>query len=223
MSAKSLLDFILSAIAFSVLFPLCLIVALVLRCTGEGEVFYVQERVGKGGRRFGLIKFATMLKDSPNIGPGDITVRNDPRVLPFGKILRKTKINEIPQIINILKGDMSITGPRPQTPRTFALFPEKIQKEIIHLKPGLTGIGSIVFRDEEKIAAMSGMDPVEFHRTVIAPYKGELEVWYRDRQTFWLDIKLVALTAWVIFFPNSTLYNSLFPDLPEAPPMLSTR
>jgi lipopolysaccharide/colanic/teichoic acid biosynthesis glycosyltransferase len=199
----------LSSIALIVFFPFGLIIALILRFTGEGEIFYVQTRVGKDGQLFGLIKFATMLKDSPNIGPGDITVHNDPRVFPFGKYLRKTKLNEVPQIINILKGDMSLVGPRPLTPKTFSFFPEKIQKEIIHLKPGLTGVGSIIFRDEEKLAARSGMDQMEFHKNIIAPYKGEL------------DIKLIFLTAWMVLFPNSNAYQSFLPDLPPAPSLLS--
>jgi lipopolysaccharide/colanic/teichoic acid biosynthesis glycosyltransferase len=223
MPAKRLLDITLSAIALTAFLPFGLIIALILRCTGEGEIFYVQRRVGKDGRLFGLIKFATMLKDSPNIGPGDITVHKDPRVLPFGRFLRKTKLNEMAQILNILKGDMSIVGPRPQTPKYFALFPERIQKEIIHLQPGLTGVGSIFFRDEEKLAANSGMDQVEFHREVIAPYKGELEVWYRDHMTLWLDIKLILLTAWMVVFPGSNAWQSFLPDLPAAPGVLTAR
>ena len=101
---KRTLDVVLSFLALVVLVPFLLPVAVILRFTGEGEVFYIQERVGLGGNSFGLYKFATMLKNSPNIGAGEITVRGDPRVLPFGQFLRKTKLNELPQLWNILLG-----------------------------------------------------------------------------------------------------------------------
>ncbi|MDY0039584.1 MAG: sugar transferase [Desulforhabdus sp.] len=223
MAAKHLLDIVLASIALAAFFPLGIVIILILKFTGEGEIFYVQERVGMHGRSFGLLKFATMLKDSPNIGPGDITVRDDPRVLPFGRFLRKTKLNEIPQLINILMGDMSIVGPRPQTPKYFALFPENSQKKILDLKPGLTGLGSIVFRDEEKMAAASGMEQIEFHKKVIAPYKGELEIWYRDHRSFWMDIKLILLTAWMVLFPDSRLYHFFLPAIPAAPRVLAAQ
>ena len=113
---QRLLDVFLSGIAIILLGPILAPIACVLKITGEGEVFYKQARVGKGGSSFGLIKFATMLKDSPSIGTGEITIKNDPRVLPLGKFLRKSKINELPQLWNIFIGDMSIVGPRPMVP-----------------------------------------------------------------------------------------------------------
>jgi lipopolysaccharide/colanic/teichoic acid biosynthesis glycosyltransferase len=117
---KRFLDVVLSFLALMVLAPFLLPVVAILRFTGEGEIFYIQERVGRGGNSFGLYKFATMLKNSPNIGAGEITVQGDSRVLPFGKLLRKTKLNELPQLWNIFIGDMSIVGPRPMVPSTFA-------------------------------------------------------------------------------------------------------
>ena len=133
------LDILLSGLALLVLSPLLVPVAIALRLTGEGEVFFIQQRVGRGGQPFGLYKFATMLKDSPNIGTGELTVHNDPRVLPVGRFLRKSKINELPQLINVLIGDMSIAGPRPQTPRCFAAFPPAMQDRIKQVRPGLSG------------------------------------------------------------------------------------
>jgi lipopolysaccharide/colanic/teichoic acid biosynthesis glycosyltransferase len=117
------LDIILSSIALIVLFPFMILVMLILKLTGEHYIFYGQTRIGRNGKSFKLLKFATMLKDSPLMGAGDITVKYDPRVLPFGGFLRKTKINELPQLINILIGDMSVVGPRPQTPKNFDYFP----------------------------------------------------------------------------------------------------
>src|SRR5690606_21086740 len=112
-------DIVLASAALLVLAPLLLPITLILRFTGEGEVFYVQQRVGKNREFFGLYKFATMLKNSPNMSTGTVTVKDDPRVLPVGRFLRKTKLNELPQLFNVLKGDMSIIGPRPQTRRCF--------------------------------------------------------------------------------------------------------
>ncbi len=110
---QRLLDIILSGLALLVLSPLMIPIAIGLVLTGEHEIFYFQSRVGRGGQMFKLFKFATMLKNSPNIGTGTITLKNDPRILPMGKFLRNTKINELPQLLNILRGDMSFVGPRP--------------------------------------------------------------------------------------------------------------
>ncbi|MDA8083452.1 MAG: sugar transferase [Nitrospiraceae bacterium] len=213
---KRLIDITLSLMAVILFLPFGLIIALILRFTGEGEIFYLQPRVGKDGRIFNLIKFATMLKDSPNIGTGDITVKHDPRVLPFGGFLRKTKLNEVPQVLNILKGDMSIVGPRPQTPKYFAYFPESLQPTIKSMRPGLTGVGSIVFRDEESIIAKLGGDPIEAHKNKIAPYKAELEGWYKQNRSLILDLKLIWFTALVVLRPGDISKKNLLKDLPPA-------
>jgi lipopolysaccharide/colanic/teichoic acid biosynthesis glycosyltransferase len=215
-----ILDIFLSLIALILFFPLGIIIALILKCTGEGEIFYIQDRVGKGGKRFGLLKFATMLKSSPAIGTGDVTVKDDPRVLPLGKFLRKTKLNEVPQFINILIGDMSIVGPRPQTPKNFDYFPAEAKQTILSMRPGLTGIGSIVFRDEEMIVAQSGKSVEQCYRGVIGPYKAELEKWYRDKQNMITYILLIAVTAWVIIRPRSEIYRQIWPSLPLLPEAL---
>ena len=146
-----LIDIFLAAVALILLSPLFLITILILRLTGEKEVFFLQERVGRHGKPLRLIKFATMLKASPNMGTGTVTVKDDPRVLPFGKVLRSTKINELPQLLNVLNGSMSIIGPRPQTRRCFDAFPAKSQNEIMKVRPGLSGVGSIIFRQEEDL------------------------------------------------------------------------
>ena len=210
-------DIFFASLALIVLSPLLIIVAIILKFTGEGEIFYIQPRIGKDGKIFGLVKFATMLKDSPNIGTKTVTVKDDPRILPFGKILRKTKINELPQLINIIKGDMSIIGPRPQTERCFLAFPEEYQKIIVKVKPGLSGIGSIVFRDEENMLDQPGIDKLKFYDEVIAPYKGKLEKWYVEHQSLYTYFMLIGLTIWVVLFPKSRIYKKIFPDLPEVP------
>ena len=216
---QRLLDVLLSGLALLVLSPLLVPVAIALRLTGEGEVFFIQQRVGRGGRPFGLYKFATMLKDSPNIGTGTVTVKGDPRVLPLGRLLRKTKINELPQLLNILKGDMSIIGPRPQTRRCFDAFPARSQAAIVQVRPGLSGIGSIVFRDEEELMHASA-EPERFYDEVIMPYKGALEEWYVAHQGLWTYLAAIFATAWVVLFPKSDIVWKLFPGLPVSPAAL---
>lgn len=214
---KRFFDIVLSGMAILVFSPLLIPVIIILKLTGEHYIFYTQERVGKGGKTFGLLKFATMLKDSPNMGSGDITERNDPRVLPFGRFLRKTKINEMPQLFNIFLGDMSIIGPRPLTSRNFSYYSKEIQTTIHYLSPGLSGIGSVIFRDEESILAKTGMDYTECYKTRIAPYKGALECWYSKHNNLWTDLRIIFLTVWVILFPSSQLPYKWFKDLPEKP------
>ena len=140
-----LLDVLFSALALTMLLPLFITVALFLKFTGEGEVFFLQKRVGKDGKMFNLFKFATMLKDSPKLGSGTVTLKNDPRVLPFGKFLRKTKINELPQLLNILIGDMSVVGPRPQTLRCFKVFPKNLQPVIYSVRPNYQDLVQLYF------------------------------------------------------------------------------
>lgn len=216
---QRLLDVVFSGLALLVLSPLLVPIALILRLTGEGEVFFIQQRVGRGGGMFGLYKFATMLKDSPNLGTGTVTVKDDPRVLPMGRFLRRTKINELPQLLNIFRGDMSIVGPRPQTQRCFDAFPARSQAEIVKVRPGLSGIGSIVFRDEEELMH-AAKDPERFYDDVIMPYKGQLEEWYVANQGLWTYLCCIVLTAWVVLVPTSTVFWRVFKDLPLPPPEL---
>ena len=208
------LDVIFSAVALLVLSPLLLVIMFLLKITGEGEIFYKQERIGKGGEPFGLLKFATMLKNSPSIGSGTVTVKNDPRILPMGHFLRKTKINEIPQLINILIGHMSLIGPRPLVEKGYFAYSESVKNEISKVRPGLSGIGSIVFRDEEALLDNRD-DPTSFHLEVIGSYKGELEKWYVENKSFLVYVMLVLLTAWVVVFPASNLVWKIFPSLPK--------
>ena len=153
-----------------------------------------------------------MREKSPNTGT--ITAKNDPRILPFGKFLRKTKINELLQILNVIKGDLAIVGPRPLTREAFELYPEEIKPLIYKIKPGVTGIGSILFRNEEEILANS---PKSIHKCVkedIAPIKGALEIWYANNKSTITNIKIILLTAILIFRPNNKLYLKWFKNLP---------
>lgn len=217
---KYVIDVLLALIALVCVSWLLLPCMLVLWCTGEHRVWYLQKRMGYKNHYFSIFKFATMLKNSPKMGTGSLTVRNDPRVLPFGHFLRKTKINELPQIFNVLNGTMSIVGPRPQMEVDFKRFPEHVQQVIYNARPGITGIGSIVFRDEELLLSAPGIDPILFYTEKIAPYKGELEIWYQQHASLGLDFKLIFLTAWVILRPESNLPFRWLKDLPELPSYL---
>lgn len=209
-------DILFSGIAIIVLSPLLLITMLILKCTGEHEVFYLQERMGKNNKPFGIIKFATMLKNSLNMGAGGVTVRNDPRILPFGKILRKTKINELPQLFNIFIGQMSIVGWRPLILKSYDLYSDEVKSHLSTVAPGLSGVGSIIFRDEEKYY-QDLPDPMDFYNRVILPYKGQLEIWYVQHKSIVLYFKVIILTVISVLNPKSNLYLKWFKGLPERP------
>jgi lipopolysaccharide/colanic/teichoic acid biosynthesis glycosyltransferase len=212
-------DVVLSGLALIVLSPLLIPIVLFLKFSGEGEIFFLQERVGKNREMFKLFKFVTMLKDSPSMGTGTVTMKNDPRVLPTGKFLRKTKVNELPQLLNVFIGHMSLVGPRPQAPRCFDAFPVESQDIIVQVKPGLSGIGPIVFRGEEDILeGHSGT--LDFYDNVIGPYKGDVEAWYVGKQGLIAYFSLILLTVWVVLFPKSDLVWRLFKDLPSPPDIL---
>lgn len=211
---KRSFDILMSLIAILCLSWLLIPIILILLCTGEHEVFYRQQRVGRGGKLFGVLKFATMLKNSEKIGTGLVTTRNDPRVLPFGKFLRKTKLNELPQLFNILGGSMSVVGPRPMVQPDYDAYSDEAKECYNNMTPGLSGIGSIVFRDEEYYISQA-KDPMAFLRSVIQPFKGDLEVWYHQNRNLWVDFLIIFLTAWVVLFPKSELVYRVFPTLPQ--------
>ena len=213
MFLKRLFDIITSFIALVILAPILLPLMIALRLSGEGEVFYRQKRIGRNDEPFNITKFATMLKDSPNIGTGEHTLRDDPRVLPLGKFLRSSKINELPQIWDVFIGNMSVVGPRPTTSGHHALYPDYYAEVLRRVPPGITGIGSVVFRDEEYILSIA-KDHDHCYATEIVPYKAELERWYSENRSFSMDIILCFLTAWAILSPKSTVIKKIYPTIP---------
>ena len=212
---KRIIDILIATLALILLSPILIPSIFILLLTGEHEVFFFQKRVGHKNLYFDIWKFATMMKNSPNIGTGEITLRNDPRVTKFGKILRMTKVNELPQIINIFKGDMSIVGPRPLMEVSFKLYPDDVQQVIYNCKPGMTGIGSLIFRDEEKIVS-DASNPQAMY-AAIYPYKGALELWYQKHASLYTDLMIIFLTGWSILFPANKLVHKVFKDLPSRP------
>ena len=214
-------DVLFSLLALFVLSPILALSAIILRFTGEGEVIFMQRRVGMHGRDFGLIKFATMLKDSPDIGAGTITLNNDPRVLPVGRFLRKTKINELPQILNVLVGDMSLVGPRPLTRENFDYYSEEQAEIIASVPPGLSGYGSLFFRNEQMY--LDGMDAQEarrFYGQKIASYKGALEEAFVEQRSLYVYVVVILLTVIAIAAPKVQLIHR-FLKLPEIPSYFS--
>jgi len=212
-----ILDILLSIFALLILLPLFIPIVIILLLTGEHKVFYLQKRIGYKNKNFKILKFATMLSNSENMGAGSLTLKNDSRVLPFGSFLRKTKINELPQILNIIKGDLSIVGPRAQVKVDFEKYSNEVQQKIYNLKPGLTGIGSIVFRDEESLISLAAENenPHDFYKRVIAPYKGEVEMWYQNNRSVYLDFQIIFITAWIIVVPESKIYENWFVNFPK--------
>lgn len=213
---QRIFDIIFALLALIVLSPFLVPIIFLLLATGEKEVFFLQDRIGKHGKTFKIYKFATMLKNSSSVGTGSVTIKNDPRILPIGKFLRKTKINELPQLLNILLGDMSIIGPRPLTEQTFRLYGDQIKNMITKVRPGLSGIGSIVFREEEDIL-VGGNISLDFYKSFIMPYKGALEVWYVENYTISNYFKAIVITLIIVVFPKTQIIWGVFDGLPGPP------
>ena len=211
---KRIFDFCVALILLLILSPILLPVVIALRFSGENKVFYRQKRIGLNNEVFTITKFATMLEDSPNMEGGSYTMTNDPRILPMGHFLRKSKINEIPQLLDILLGKMSFVGPRPQMVKVHSWYPEEYSEVFKGLRPGITGVGSIMFRDEESIL-LAAEDYDYCYKNEIIPAKTKLELWYKDNRTFFGDIALMFITVWVVVFPESSLMSKIFPNIPE--------
>ncbi|MBR4791757.1 MAG: sugar transferase [Treponema sp.] len=209
-------DILFSGLAIIILLPFMIPIMIGLKLTGEHDIFYKQTRIGKGGKPFGVLKFATMMRNSENMPGGVLTQKNDPRILPMGKFLRKTKINELPQLVNIFIGQMSVIGPRPQAKRHYDLYSDEVKAAIDTVAPGLSGLGSVAFRDEEDMLnAVTDRDA--FHDTVIAPYKGALEVYFVSHRTLGTYFKLIWLTVLAVLKPSSKSWRKAFKGLPPVP------
>jgi lipopolysaccharide/colanic/teichoic acid biosynthesis glycosyltransferase len=213
---KRFFDLLISFIMLVLLLPFFILIMFLMMIFHNAYIFYIQQRLGKNNIYFGLIKFASMLKNSPNMQGGTITTRKDPRVTRMGRILRITKLNELPQIINVLIGDMSFVGPRPMLQIGFEMYTKEVQEFLYKSKPGITGIASVVFRDEEKWVTESKMEPMEFYKKYVFPYKGELEQWYYHNRSLFTDFKIILLTAIKIVFSKSRLEYRFFKNLPRS-------
>ena len=209
-----LFDIFLAIVLLVLCSPLFLLIIIILKSTGEGEIFFLQQRVGQNGKVIKIIKFATMLKNSENIGTGTVTLKDDLRILPVGKFLRRTKLNETPQLFNILIGNMSFVGPRPQTDRCFASFSEFDQKIIVSVRPGLTGIGSIIFSAEEDLLCLDSQAETVYDNEIM-PFKAKLESWFIERHGVVMYFTLMFLTAWKLIFKSNRQVYRIFPEMPK--------
>jgi len=213
--SKRFFDLFFSIILLIFFLPIFIFIIVVLFVFNNGDVFYFQTRLGLNNKIFRIIKFSSMMKDSLSLPGGATTTRNDPRVTKIGKFLRITKLNELPQLINVIIGNMSFVGPRPLMNEGFSQFTVEAKSVLYKSKPGITGVSSVVFRDEEKYVTYSGIIPELFYKDYIFPYKSKLELWYYKNKSFYVDIMLIILTAIKIVFPSSRIEFKVFKTLPK--------
>ena len=192
---KRLFDFSSALIGLIVLSPLFLITSLIIKLSSAGPVFHRGERVGLNGRLFNLYKFRTMTANAATIGPG-ITAQDDPRVTWVGRFLRRTKIDELPQLINVLKGDMSLVGPRPEDPRYVARYTPK-QREVLKFRPGITSAASLAYRREEQI--LDRLDWEKVYQNEVLPAKLAIDLDYFSKRTLVSDLLLIVRTILSLF------------------------
>lgn len=211
---KRLFDIVTSVIALTLLSPIMLLVMLILRFTGEGSVFFRQERIGKDNKPFTVTKFTTMVQGASKQGNGGFTTKGDDRILPFGRFLRKSKIDELPQIWHIITGEMSWVGPRPLIPSQHAMYSDDFKHVTEELAPGITGIGSLTFRNETEVLTRAS-DHAACYQYEIIPYKADLELWYYENHTLWMDILMMWLTFFAVFAPKSNILRSIYPTIPH--------
>jgi lipopolysaccharide/colanic/teichoic acid biosynthesis glycosyltransferase len=187
------LDLTVAALGLALLAPLFALVALCIRLDSPGPVFFRQERVGRGGRIFRIHKFRTMVADAPSRGLG-ITVGEDVRITRVGRWLRRSKLDELPQLIDVLAGHMSLVGPRPELPRYVALYPADLRSQLLRVRPGITDPASLQFADEATLLAAS-TDPERQYLEVLLPAKLRLSVDYARRATLISDLGVLVRTA----------------------------
>jgi lipopolysaccharide/colanic/teichoic acid biosynthesis glycosyltransferase len=192
MLGKRLMDILLSALALVLLSPFLVAVALWVKLDSAGPVFFRQERVGRGGRLFRIHKFRTMHTDTTGRAP-QITIGEDPRITRAGHWLRRRKVDELPQFIDVLRGAMSLVGPRPEVPRYVALYPAELRDKVLSIRPGITDLASLEFRDESALLARAA-DPEREYIEVVMPQKLRMSAAYVDQASVATDLRIMALT-----------------------------
>jgi len=190
--SKRLFDLFFSLTGLLMLLPVFLMIAVWIRLDSPGPVFFRQVRVGQFGNPFRIFKFRTMYADAEVIGR-KITVEGDPRITRAGHFLRKLKLDELPQLLNVLKGEMSLVGPRPEVSRYVEFYPEEIRTQVLSVRPGITDIASILYKDEN-IVLGDAADPEATYVTVVLPEKLKHYVRYVSERTLWLDFKIILMT-----------------------------
>jgi lipopolysaccharide/colanic/teichoic acid biosynthesis glycosyltransferase len=193
-AGKRLFDAIVASILFVISLPLMVVAAVAIKCSSRGPLLFRQVRVGKDGKTFQLLKFRTMVHGRRNPGPG-LTRQGDPRIFPIGRLLRKWKLDELPQFLNVMRGDMSLVGPRPDLPEYLATLADK-QMEILSIRPGITGSATLKFRHEADLLAQVPADKLQdFYTERILPEKVELDLEYARRATLFSDMQVLFRTV----------------------------
>ena len=192
MFIKRCFDLFSALLGLIVLSPFLLMIAFLIKISSRGPIFFRQQRVGKNEVLFSIHKFRTMVTDAESIGP-KITIGKDSRITSIGHILRKSKLDELPQLIDVVKGDMSIVGPRPEVPDYVLLYPESIRQVVFSVRPGITDWASILMIDENELLAVSE-DPKATYLDVIMPQKLAYAVKYVKTRTFWQDCVIILTT-----------------------------
>ncbi|HET9644899.1 MAG TPA: sugar transferase [Burkholderiaceae bacterium] len=193
---KRMMDLCLAALGLALFAPLILILALAIKLDSTGPVFFRQERVGRHGRVFRIHKFRTM-RHEPTKDARQITIGADPRITRVGAWIRKRRLDEIPQLIDVIKGDMSIVGPRPEVPRYVAHYPQAVREKVLALRPGITDPASLAFRHEAELLAAAA-DPEREYVEVIMPQKLRHAIAYAEQASVWTDLKLIGRTLKVL-------------------------
>ena len=199
---KFFFDMVFSALALALLSPVLVVVAAWVRWDSPGPVFFRQTRVGRNGKLFRIYKFRTMHAQAAMQGPA-ITVGADARITRAGHWLRRTKADELPQFINVLKGDMSVVGPRPEVPGYVAMYPESVRDHILSVRPGITDLASIEFRDESSLLGQS-TDPERTYIEQILPIKLRYAAEYAQSHTLWGDFKIIARTVSAVWISRTS-------------------
>lgn len=195
---KRIFDLLVAAVGLIILSPIFVIIALLIKFTSNGPVFFRQERVGLTGIVFRIHKFRTMIEDAESLGP-KITIGKDNRITKIGHVLRKTKLDELPQLMDVLIGNMSLVGPRPEVPEYVAMYPQEIRQKILSVRPGITDFASIAMIDENQLLAKSN-NPQDAYINDVMPKKLELAVKYVDTQSFKQDVIIIFLTFLKLFW-----------------------
>jgi lipopolysaccharide/colanic/teichoic acid biosynthesis glycosyltransferase len=190
--AKRLFDLLVAAVALVILSPVLLLVAVRIKLDSPGPVFFRQDRVGRQGRLFRIHKFRTMVVDAPARGPA-LTADRDPRITRCGDWLRRTRLDELPQLIDVLAGHMSLVGPRPEVPRYVSLYPSALRERALSVRPGITDPSSLDFLDEGQLLAAAA-DPEREYIEHILPRKLSAAVDYAARATLWTDVRVIVRT-----------------------------
>ena len=203
---KRFCDIIFALMGLLVTSPIVLIVIVLKKLAGEQEIFYIKGRVGKGGRLFPFIKLSSMKPAKKGEKTSSLTLSNDSRITPLGHFIRKTKIDEFPQFVNIIRGELSFVGPRALMPKIHKDYTKGVKTELSKIRPGVTGLATVVFRNEAQLLADSDYtDEHQFYKEVIGPAKGAIEMIYTQNQSFILDLTILIVTVWQIFRPESLL------------------